>query len=36
MEISLFSPSAGEHVLRVVVVESPEREWTLEYVVQVD
>ena len=32
----LVFPSAGEHVLRVVVVESPEREWTLEYVVQVD
>ena len=32
----LVFPSAGEHVLRIVVVESPEREWTLEYVVQVD
>ena len=32
----LVFPSAGEHVLRVVVVESHEREWTLEYVVQVD
>lgn len=32
----LVFPSAGEHVLRIVVVESPEREWTLEYVLQVD
>ena len=32
----LVFPSAGEHVLRIVVVESPEREWMLEYVVQVD
>jgi len=32
----LVFSSAGEHVLRIVVVETPEREWTLEYVLQVD
>lgn len=32
----LVFSSAGNHVLRIVVVESPEREWTLEYVLQVD
>lgn len=32
----LVFSSAGNHVLRIVVVETPEREWTLEYVLQVD
>lgn len=32
----LIFSSAGNHVLRIVVVETPEREWTLEYVLQVD
>lgn len=32
----LVFPSPGEHALRITIVESPTRQWTLEYFLQVD